>query len=195
MQEKICSICKEKKPIIEFNKHSGCKFGVRPQCKKCHSIQSIKWQQKNKEHRQSYLKSWYKDNQDKVKEQRENYKDIKNEKRRLKYKYDEDYREERLKQAREWQMNNPNKRKNQRLRQYGISFEEFNFLLEKANNKCEICGYSDMSDKKIFPVIDHCHNSNKVRGVLCSKCNLALGHFNDNIDSLKNAINYLVNKG
>lgn len=195
MQLKHCKICNIEKPINEFNSHSGCKFGVRPECKKCHSNQSVKWQKENKEHRKTYLHLWHIENKEKVKEQRENYKDIKNQKRRDKYKEDEEYRINRLKDSKKWQDENPNKRKNQRLKQYGLTFEEFELLLDKAEHKCEICGYSDKSDKKIFPVVDHCHNTNKVRGILCSKCNLALGHFNDDINSLKNAINYIIKKG
>lgn len=194
MQIKKCSICGEEKTIDEYNKHKGCKFGVRPQCKKCHSKQSSKWQKENIEHRKKYLNDWYEKNKDKVIKQREEYKEIKNKKRREKYKEDEEYRKQRLKDAAMWQKNNPKKRKGQRLKQYGITFEDFSILLKEAGNKCEICGYEDDTDKKTFPVVDHCHETNKVRGILCSKCNFALGHFNDSIENLKNAIKYL-NKG
>lgn len=195
MQLKKCSICKIEKEISEFNKHSGCKFGVRPQCKKCHSLQSSKWQEENKDKKKEYLKKWNKENKDKVKKQRESYKDIKNEKRRERYRNDEEYRNDRLKDVREWQKNNPKKRKNQRLKQYGITYIEFESLMNKCNRKCEICGYDNIEDKKTFPVVDHCHESGKVRGILCSKCNFALGHFNDSIDNLQNAIKYLKQKG
>lgn len=39
--------------------------------------------------------------------------------------------------------------------------------------------------------IDHCHKTNQVRGLLCFSCNSALGHFKDNVESLKKAIKYL----
>lgn len=192
MQNKKCSICGIEKSISEFNKHSGCKYGVRPQCKKCHSEQSSKWQKDNYEHRKEYLMNWYSENPEKVKKQREEYKDIKNKRRREMYKNDEEYRKQRLIDASNWQKNNPKKRKNQRLREaYGITYEEFEKLLDKSEHKCQICGFSDKSDKKMFPIVDHCHKNGNVRGILCAKCNFALGQFNDNIDSLKNAIKYL----
>jgi hypothetical protein len=39
--------------------------------------------------------------------------------------------------------------------------------------------------------VDHCHTTGKIRGLLCSKCNPALGAFNDNIEILNSAIKYL----
>ncbi len=54
------------------------------------------------------------------------------------------------------------------------------------DTQCKICG------SKIGLVVDHCHTTNKVRGILCQKCNSGLGFFKDNIDSLNNAIKYLV---
>ena len=42
--------------------------------------------------------------------------------------------------------------------------------------------------------IDHCHTSGEVRGVLCSGCNLALGHLSDSLDKIKGLERYLTNK-
>jgi hypothetical protein len=41
--------------------------------------------------------------------------------------------------------------------------------------------------------IDHCHETNEVRGILCSGCNTGLGHLGDNIDGLLRAVAYLKN--
>jgi hypothetical protein len=74
---------------------------------------------------------------------------------------------------------------------YGISYEEYSFLEEKQGGVCYICG-KDGSDKRVARLsVDHCHTTSKVRGLLCPKCNKALGLFNDDTSLLQNAISYL----
>lgn len=69
--------------------------------------------------------------------------------------------------------------------QYGINKEEY-LTLVKNYPKCLIC------NKLINnPQIDHCHKTGVVRGILCFRCNLGLGNFDDNINKLKRAISYL----
>ena len=65
--------------------------------------------------------------------------------------------------------------------------KRFIFFRElKAKKKiCDICG----SSKNL--VIDHCHNSRKIRGVICDLCNKGLGNFKDDISLIKKAIGYL----
>ncbi len=69
----------------------------------------------------------------------------------------------------------------------GLPLTDRDALLEKQKHKCAICG----DDKKLC--IDHDHGTGKVRGLLCTDCNLSLGRFKDNIDILSKAITYLRN--
>lgn len=95
------------------------------------------------------------------------------------------YREYEIK----WRKENPEKTKEYGLKnKHGISLEEYKNMLIKQNNKCFIC------HKKINLYVDHCHKTNKIRGLLCNSCNKALGLFYDSTESLKRAIKYLEEK-
>ena len=69
--------------------------------------------------------------------------------------------------------------------EYGITESDYNSIAEAQNYKCKICN----TETKL--VVDHCHKTNKVRGLLCNPCNMALGLLKDNINSLENAKTYL----
>lgn len=79
-------------------------------------------------------------------------------------------------------------RRAQRKRKYGLSHEDFLNLLEAQKFMCAIGG-EVISEETCH--VDHNHDTGKVRGLLCLKHNIGLGHFNDNIDELKKAILYL----
>ena len=83
------------------------------------------------------------------------------------------------------------KRANEYLKEhrYGITQKDFDKMLFEQNNVCKICSIEFKSTKDTH--IDHCHNSNIVRGLLCNNCNLALGQFGDNTDIMSMAIKYL----
>ena len=70
-----------------------------------------------------------------------------------------------------------------------MSSDDYFNLFEKQNNKCAICGIEFKTINE--GCVDHCHNTNIIRGILCNKCNLLLGMANDNIKILENAIFYL----
>ncbi len=71
------------------------------------------------------------------------------------------------------------------MKKYGITVEEFESILAKQGYVCAIC----RKDGKF--VVDHDHNTLKVRGVLCGHCNKALGMMFDDTTILANAIEYL----
>ena len=63
-------------------------------------------------------------------------------------------------------------------------------MLENQNYKCKIC-LADNKKYKRQLAVDHCHTTGKIRGLLCTPCNISLGYINDNIQILHNMINYL----
>jgi len=74
--------------------------------------------------------------------------------------------------------------------QYGITESQFCDMFIKQNKVCAICKKPDF---KRLLCVDHCHITKQVRGLLCYKCNLAIGHLEDNTGSLQSAIDYLLN--
>lgn len=75
---------------------------------------------------------------------------------------------------------------------FDITIEQYNEMLIKCNNACEICGSSDTKHaKQKYLNVDHCHDTGKVRGLLCHACNIGLGKFEDNPKFLLKAIKYL----
>src|SRR4028119_578334 len=73
---------------------------------------------------------------------------------------------------------------------YGISQIQKQNLYAAQGCKCAICQKSIAYDGNDAHIA-HCHTSGKVRGLLCHSCNVAIGHFGDNIDTLARAILYL----
>jgi hypothetical protein len=77
---------------------------------------------------------------------------------------------------------------------YKISLEEIIDLLKSQNNLCKICKNIVLYIKEKgnrWAVVDHDHLTGKIRGIICNKCNSALGFFEDKIENLKSAIQYL----
>jgi hypothetical protein len=84
-------------------------------------------------------------------------------------------------------------------RRYGITSDVVHALYKAQKGKCKICknpgdvfelGFVNKSKQLC---IDHSRRTGKVRGLLCNGCNLGLGKFKDNKESLKRAIKYLKN--
>lgn len=80
-------------------------------------------------------------------------------------------------------------------RVYGIGVLQYEKMLNEQSNVCKICsseGFIMNKDRhKMKLVVDHCHSTGKVRGLLCHNCNRALGLFKDSKISLTKAIDYL----
>jgi hypothetical protein len=83
-----------------------------------------------------------------------------------------------------------------RAKKYKITLEQFKNLIANCNNLCEICRKPELNrpgrnDRLTTLLVDHCHKSKNVRGMLCFECNILLGKAKDSIEILKQAILYL----
>jgi hypothetical protein len=103
-----------------------------------------------------------------------------------------------------FQKRNPNRNTNILKKHYyvrnsnaKISKDDYEKMLEEQNNVCKLCKNPETvsnSPKSSGPnrlAIDHCHKTDKIRGLLCRSCNLMLGNAKDSIELLQEAIDYL----
>lgn len=70
---------------------------------------------------------------------------------------------------------------------YGITIQEYDALLTKQNGACAVC--LNVVDYLLH--VDHCHQTGRVRGLLCKDCNWGLGNLKDSVEILQSAITYL----
>lgn len=100
---------------------------------------------------------------------------------------------DKLKSTPEGLLHYQNIKKSEGLRlRYGMTLKEKEVLLQSQNNQCAIC-------KKVLCIdqsdchIDHCHKTNKIRGILCVECNLFIGGLEKHLNSglLKEMLSYL----
>jgi hypothetical protein len=88
------------------------------------------------------------------------------------------------------------------LRKYGLSIEEYEARVDGQGGLCKICRQPETRitrpnakvPLKFTPrlAVDHDHRTGKIRGLLCHKCNVGLGNFNDNKELLLAAYKYLL---
>lgn len=79
-------------------------------------------------------------------------------------------------------------------KRYGITLQWYKEQFAKQGGKCAICKQPEtvvIKGKLIMMPIDHCHKTGKVRGLLCTKCNRALGLFGDDVEVLTSALEYI----
>lgn len=83
--------------------------------------------------------------------------------------------------------------KKERARAAQRAAKKRQYELVRQEGRCAICGRDLKPGRGTH--VDHCHRTGAVRGLLCSKCNPALGLFEDNVDALIRAAEYLRGEG
>lgn len=79
---------------------------------------------------------------------------------------------------------------------YGMTRAEYEAMHAAQEGRCAICnreetGLSNKADRARGLSVDHCHDSGRIRGLLCGRCNSAIGLLNHDGDLLRSAIAYL----
>jgi hypothetical protein len=107
-----------------------------------------------------------------------------------------------LEKTREWAANNPDrtvaiKRRHHLMKSYGMTPQEFMEMYERQSRRCGICekgialNVADGASVRNRAVVDHCHSTGVVRGLLCDPCNNMLGRASDNPATLRRAAEYV----
>jgi len=91
-----------------------------------------------------------------------------------------------------WKSNHKDGSRNHKLMyHYGITLIQYNDMFTKQEGKCSICQRHQSEFKKTLEV-DHCHQTNKIRSLLCQNCNKALGLLYDDLGTIQRMANYLI---
>lgn len=109
--------------------------------------------------------------------------------------YRQENKEELSAKQKAWRAANPEKIKEwdkiysrrKRLKQYGMTEEDYALMVEAQDGLCPIC----FQRPKDQLVVDHCHDTGAVRGLLCRLCNSSMGGFRDDPQLLRRAADYL----
>jgi hypothetical protein len=147
-----------------------------------------KWKQANREAQKRYrerhpdrvnarLRRWFAKNPQKAKEYRERRKD------------------ERHAYTKQWKMENPEKvlyrKRCYDLKKYNLSPEQYDEILVGQGGGCKLCGSTKAGGRARHLHVDHCHRTLIVRGLLCAKCNTAIGLLDDDPDRARAVAAYL----
>lgn len=158
---RICRKCSIEKPLESFRPHTG-RPGRRHGCRDCEALAQRVAYAEDPEKAKEATKKW----------SRENAAHLAAKKR-------------------VWRAQNPGKHEaHTRKTLYGITDAEYQTLVIAQKGLCAICGGPPTKNRRNLSV-DHCHQTGKIRGLLCSNCNTAIGLFKDLPELLEKALLYL----
>lgn len=165
INEKVCPRCKDLKTRTEFHVESARKDKMSYRCKECQSVVDRERHSRERDKRLKQQKAWYQ-------------KDPKS----------------RIQKVKDWIVKNPERRKATKrkndLAAYGLTVEQFEALSRSQGDSCAICHGPPAGKYKIL-VVDHDHKTDKVRGLLCSPCNMGIGLLKDDPIIVLAAAEYL----
>ena len=158
---KLCKKCGALKALAEFYKNRGARDGLRPECKACTNAIRLRRYRQNPEREIARVRAWQRANPRRVKA------------------WSEKNRDKRLKKLREIHLRN----------KFNLRVEEYDAILEAQGGVCALC--ESLPTAGISLHVDHDHGTGEIRGLLCVRCNNALGLFREDPDLLKRVARYV----
>jgi hypothetical protein len=160
---KRCKVCGEVKPLDEFYRSPGMRDGHRNDCKACNLAAKAARTAANPQANRDRVRRWQLENPERLNAYRREYR----------------RRPERQLADREYHLR----------RKYGITNERYIEMLEAQSGVCAICNKPRPEDRTLH--VDHDHETGVVRGLLCFRCNQALGSFREEYELFQRAADYL----
>lgn len=77
------------------------------------------------------------------------------------------------------------------MQKYGLTVEDYDQMLSDQEGACALCDRLPEKERYGRLSVDHCHDTGKVRGLLCNSCNYAIGVLGDTADHVGRAVTYL----
>jgi hypothetical protein len=174
--EKQCIYCKEIKLASEFHSHNyTTRTGKNSRrlmsaCKECKGRYTKVWRIENKDHVEEVTRDWRERNKAQIVERNKAYNEF-NKERMLNWG-----------------------RKYWLRKGYGLTLEQYNEMVARQDGKCLICQdkphlVGNKRQKTLH--VDHCHDSGKIRGLLCHQCNCAIGLLKDDPARIRALLAYV----
>lgn len=162
---KRCTTCGVDKPEGEFYRDPARRDGLKGVCKACELQRKHTWYVANRERAIATAQAW---------------------KRRNPERYQ-------ATQARYRQTRRSEQRADHLRRSFGLTLDEYDALVADQDGRCAIC--RDEPKAGQFLHVDHDHGTGEVRGLLCVRCNNALGQLRETVSIAERAVDYLDSKG
>lgn len=179
-------MCHQLKPLSEFTNDKGTPDGLKYGCRPCLTKQKRENRHRNPQPARDAARRWRLKNPDKLAGYGKKYREkiskdpVKQAQRRARYQ--------------KWANSNPERVKSLALKnhlknKYSLTVLDHAQLLKTSKGVCAICGKPPARNRRL--AIDHCHATGKVRGLLCHKCNSAIGLLGDSLELVRSAATYL----
>jgi len=161
---KLCIKCKKRKPIKEFYKNKRRLDGLCAYCKACAKSYNVKYYTIHRKKMLRRSRKWNKLNPEKVAKAIKNYGKV---------------HPEKVKE----------RGRNQHLKKYKLTTKEYNRMVKAQGGVCAICGEPERMQRALS--VDHDHFTGEVRGLVCSRCNSAMGFADDSPMRLRKMADYI----
>ena len=160
---KRCTKCGKRFPLAMFYAAKGTRDGLRGDCKECFAARAAKRYREDPDRVKQRVLKWQRENRDRYRASQRRIKQSPEGKRR--------------------------EREGHLRRTHGITQADYDAMVEAQKGRCKICGRRPAEGKSFH--IDHDHVTGRIRGLLCSSCNHALGLFAESPERLRRAASYV----